>query len=488
MNTGNAKTQLPRLLFAIACFYLAGCSTNSVLSPNDAYRKGQPSETACQETLVAHCSDAVRRPLGTGNDAPYITHVEFDDQGALHNRELTRRAMEKLRERASQRPTLLVVFAHGWKHNADFGDENLVDFQRQLVNLRTKIATSSTVPKDKFQVEGVYLSWRGESWRPWWLKEFTFWKRKATAHRVGTDGAIEIFSELSALRSLTPKSGGRHALVVVGHSFGGALVYNATEHLLMRELIEAQQCVAPTQSKEPQLKIAPFATTDVLSTEGAPLPQRLCKQVPSSVADMVILVNPAFENTRFDPLEARSKQVPFAPGQMPIFAVFMSEKDWATQRLFPLGRYFSTAGNDYTSYAQRKRDVAALGHMQEKWTHTLSVPDLTLQSLNITDLTEATALVQVAQEIRPNLPGWNEYICGQKDSWSLKGVELKRYKNNPVDPYSPYMVVRVNGELIENHTRIWGDAFTSFVQNLVSSRFAGGSEMSCEGGVPARFN
>lgn len=468
-----------RLLVAAACLWLAGCAHNV------AYRTAPPSATPCQETGAQSCRSAVRHPLRAGADAAYITYVEFDDQGALHDRARTTQALAQLRERASRRPTLLLLFAHGWKHNARVGDANVRDFQALLVKLRANLAAQ----KDPRQVEGVYLSWRGLSarWEP--AKELSFWRRKATAHRVGTDGAIEVIAELSAIRAQPLAGGKRHALVIAGHSFGGAVVYNATEHLLMRELVEAQQCIEPTRDPTgPRLKIVPFASADVVSLDGSSLPPQPCKRVPSSVADMVLLVNPAFENTRFDPLEARSRQALFAPGQMPVFAVFMSEKDWATRYFFPAGRFFSTLANDYTA-GQRKRDTFALGHLEEKWTHTLDVPPRTRQLLGIRGLTSVKALGQIAAAIRPDFPGWDNYACGLSDRWSLDGVELARYRDNPntPDPYSPYMVVRVKGKLIEDHNAIWGEAFNGFVENLVTARFIGGSEITCEQGQPARI-
>lgn len=475
-----------RPLVAVACLWLAGCAHNV------AYRVQPASATPCQETDQRDCRAAIRHPLRSGPDGAYITYVEFDDQGALHDRARTRQALDLLRERTRQRATLLVLFAHGWKHNAEVGDENVRDFQALLVKLRANLAAYEAEhqipPERRRQVEGVYLGWRGLStkWEPG--KELTFWRRKATAHRIGTDGAIEIISELSALRSQPAANGGRHALVIAGHSFGGALVYNATEHLLMRELVEAQQCVPAAGAGEPQLKIAPFSNTRVESAEGVALQEDACKPVPASVADMVILVNPAFENTRYDPLEARSRQIPFARGQMPILAVFMSEKDKATRYAFPAGRFFSTLTNNYADQGQRKRDLVALGHLKEKWTHTLDVPDRTRQLLGIQSLMGMKTLGQIADAIRPNYPGWDDFICGNANTWSLDGVELKRYADSTPapDPHSPYMVVRVKGKLVNGHSKIWGEAFNGFVENLVTARFAGGSEMSCQGGRPTR--
>ena len=109
--------------------------------------------------------------------------------------------------------------------------------------------------------------------------------------------------------------------------------------------------------------------------------------------------------------------------------------------------------------------------------------------LGIQNLMGMKTLSQVADAIRPNYPGWDDFICGYENTWSLDGVELKRYQDNPVDPdpHSPYMVVRVKGKLVNGHSKIWGEAFNGFVENLVTARFAGGSEMRCENHRPTRL-
>ena len=103
------------------------------------------------------------------------------------------------------------------------------------------------------------------------------------------------------------------------------------------------------------------------------------------------------------------------------------------------------------------------------------MPNRTRQLLGIQSLMGMKTLSQVADAIRPNYPGWDDFICGNENTWSLDGVELKRYQDNPVDPdpHSPYMVVRVKGKLVNGHNAIWGEAFNGFVENLVTARFAG---------------
>lgn len=441
---------------------LGGCASN------ESYRKTRVVDSTCPGTSATeHCAGDVRHRIGQETDGAFITYIEFDDQGSLHDRELSNEALRALRDRASQRPTLIVAFAHGWKHNASHRSGNVREFQRLLAGLQRS--------QSNWQVEGVYIGWRGLSarWEP--AKLLSFWKRKSAGARVGTDGAIDLIAELSAIRAASVNGDGPgHLLIVAGHSFGGAVVFNATQHLLRRELVQAQECVASTDpDAEPMIRMIPFADTRVQSPRPAGfLEARTCGHLSASVADFVVIVNPAFENTRYDPLEARSRQTGFAAGQPPILAVFMSKGDGATKYAFPVGRLISTLTNSYVDTAQAARDRRAVGHLRDKWTHELVLTDAASLNHSLRNLRASDASVELAGMIERAPPGgWVDFLCDRNADWTLDAVSLKRSAQNPAaDPFSPYMVVSVQKGIISNHSDIWGDAFTAFVQRLVRAR------------------
>lgn len=292
------------------------------------------------------------------NDIP-IGIVEFDDQGVLQDRESKEVIMDRIRTLTDEHGAFVVVFAHGWLNNAAPDNGNLAEFQRLLKRIAAddmNLCEGRTCAKRK--VVGVYLAWRGMSATLEPFKSLSFWNRKTRAERVGQDGATEILTDLAqtqrggkpdadmrAVLAQTQGVGKRPAvscnpelapnpdkvlcnrkksrLIVIGHSFGGALVYSATQQLLMQ---------------------------GVASELGD-------RSVDRNVADMVILVNPAFEAARLTSLHDRAARMKFPLTQSPILAIFTSETDDATKLAFPLGRRISSL---FTSYNPRQPDQSEL--------------------------------------------------------------------------------------------------------------------------------
>lgn len=110
--------------------------------------------------------------------------------------------------------------------------------------------------------------------------------------------------------------------------------------------------------------------------------------------DLVVLLNPAFEATRFEPLfQAAKDRLPvsgprwdYVAQQRPIFVAITSEADSATRVAFPIGRFVNstvqhegwTDQDDPSNqqYAQRLEKVAnnhTIGHMERYRTHRLTL-------------------------------------------------------------------------------------------------------------------
>ena len=121
----------------------------------------------------------------------------FDDQGQLRDPAQLDRAETLVLEEAggSNGPgAVVVVFVHGWRHNASVCDENVVCFREVLTGLdnleRLQAAASGYEPR---RVVGVYLGWRGLTAKMPGPREMTFYKRKAAAHRIGEGDVLDVF-------------------------------------------------------------------------------------------------------------------------------------------------------------------------------------------------------------------------------------------------------------------------------------------------------
>jgi hypothetical protein len=130
--------------------------------------------------------------------------VEFDDQGWFVDRRQMNALLKLLDElenssEGDPKEVLIQVYAHGWKHNASFGDNNVVCFSRFLE--RTDLVEKKLVSDDPRTVVGVYLGWRGLPYEAGELSNFSSWTRKDTAARLGRGGVFELLTRLNDYRS-----------------------------------------------------------------------------------------------------------------------------------------------------------------------------------------------------------------------------------------------------------------------------------------------
>src|SRR4030095_11050731 len=143
---------------------------------------------ACQADQVAALPDACRRAI-TETTADYDLHfVEFADQGWTYpdqalmvhdptdqSSQQLRLVIERLKAAEQKQPVRVFVFIHGWKHNAAFDDENVVNFR----NFLKEAAEYEDVAQSGNRVIGVYGAWRGKSLGlPQPSLSVTFWDRK----------------------------------------------------------------------------------------------------------------------------------------------------------------------------------------------------------------------------------------------------------------------------------------------------------------------
>lgn len=418
----------------------AGCTPivayRTELAPPDSYCFASEPKTCAPEVLYEIGTEVDSDTAAT--DKVYLGIVEFDDQGYLLEPDLKDQLISRVQKMAEKRPLLMVVYAHGWKHNAYAEDKDIEKFQEALLRIAADDHTvCAKVGCARRQVVGIYLGWRGLSATVEPFTSLSFWMRKSRAHRVGLDGATEVLAELAKIKSVgshsdMPDLSGESRLVLTGHSFGGALLYTATEQLLMRDTA---------------------------------FPNR--GSIPRNVADLIVLVNPAFEAARFHGLQRRASSMTFSKTQRPILAVFTSKTDGATKYAFPFGRRMSTLFGKKASPAspnQHRQNVTALGHYEPFWTHELVAPP----SSSNASLTTAPPTLSSA------LCGWQNYQSGRSDTWDLGEVQFSRLEKMRVEGQrqNPYMVVTVDGKVIAGHSDIWGERFSEFLYKFVAVQSA----------------
>lgn len=453
---------------------LSGCAT-----PLAHYRSPAPEADCLERADAQECG---RRsfyhlaPERTATDdkslEPVIAYLELDDQGALMERQDAMHIFREIRTLANG-TVAMVAYAHGWHHNADPMDENVRQFKKMLVHLDAGI----NVPTVHRRVIGIYIGWRGKasSWEP--TRTLSFWSRKNASLRIGNEGVVEIVSELSSIRNdsnlekreACKCTGPENSLVIAGHSFGAQMILTGTKHLLMQELVTNQ---APAQSK-----------FDAQAERDAVRVSVNAPETPA-IADLLVLVNPAVETTRIQPLLDRSRQFFFRDGQLPELAVFLSQNDRATGWAFPAGRFFSTAFKRYRTVnvpdystsgphpdqqeiGQKALDMTGIGHLRLSQTHALGLSD------NLDAVQHGGS--------------WADYICNKRDDYSVglasgHSITLTRFDKdgssdtNFYDEFNPYMIVTVSPRIIDGHSKVWEQ--TSPSSSRSSSSRAFGTRMS----------
>ncbi|HJV34740.1 hypothetical protein [Geomonas sp.] len=382
-----------------------------------------------------------------------VGYVEFDDQGWFHDKSqrkvifdaIARDREEHLKESGKERQYLLVVFAHGWKHNADGDDDNVREFNKLLERLDVQEqVVAAKQGKDARKVVGFYLAWRGASLTIPGLDNITFWNRKNAGERVGDRSAKQLLMEINNLRTNLNgwPTGNKLAtsrqtqLILIGHSFGGLLMYHALHTELMdRELQLDRQADNSYR----------FDTA-------------------KSFGDFILLVNPAFEGAAYEPLFHAASCRPFPSNERPILAIVTSKSDWATGVAFPLGRLY-TLTQSAPHDQERSTVMKTVGHLRRYTTHDITYdPAHQPVQLEQTSKLSITTTARAEENVREMLTTPPE-PTGRLQRW-YDGVRL-----DPTAVYAdhlPYLVMSADSTLIKDHNDIWNDRFIQFVTAFVT--------------------
>lgn len=393
-----------------------------------------------------------------GSGSFHIGYVEFDDQGWFQDKEQRRVLLEHLRALAAQgNKLLIVVYTHGWKHNADETDPDVRKFKTLLADLDLveKKAKQGTHDRPR-EIVGVYLGWRGASWPVPLVEDLTFWGRKNAAERVGRRSAKQIMVELNEFRATSNcwKTADRLAgpndtqLVFIGHSFGGLITFAALNASL---------------------------TERALKPDG----HGNYTSVAKSFGDFILLVNPAFEGAAYEPLwrTALTRQG-FPEQQRPILAIVTSKADWATGIAFPAGRVY-TLGESAPHPGEREAVLMTVGHLARYRTHVLTAnADYDANSTASEHVPSSDRAATVLMESRRR----KDFFQSRKptDHFAFDGGTLTPFQNSDVAERFPYLVISASKEMIRDHNDIWNERFRGFMLHFVATHIMHDRAMSTE--------
>ncbi len=366
----------------------------------------------------------------------HLGFVEYDDQGQLRDLEQMNVVLDTYSQISGSDDVIVTVFVHGWQHSAAPGDSNVESFKQLLAEIsHTETLASQQDKRAIRKVLGVYIGWRGDSSVVPILKYLTFWSRKYTALEVGLMGVTEVLLKLVKIVNLknaidASKSRPRNSrMVVLGHSFGGQVVYTALQGVIADRFIGG------------------FKT------------QRF--------GNLIVLMNPAFEALRFSTLFDLSQEDcrDYSKEQMPRLVMLTSEADSITRYVFPyvgrtfvyfeshedLNRHICTKdGKAKLTISESEADRTAIGHFKPYQTHTLTpLQDKNMRKSDFNFRSLKTA--------------WSDQSYGSQ--LDFEGVSLTHLGRTR--PLNPFLNIYVDGSLIKNHNDIWGKEIMGFLHDLI---------------------
>jgi len=332
------------------------------------------------------------------------------------------------------RDPILLVFAHGWKHDAAASDTNLVAFQDLLAGVaceeskQTSQMANRAVPPSAMAgagprpVLGVFMSWRGLSRSGNWLwEQSSFWDRQEAAQRVALGSVREALGRLKEFRN--PPVGAASTeprAIIIGHSFGGLVVYAA----VAQSLIEAA------------------------ASGGTRVP---------SFGDLVLLVNPAFSAVSYLPIHEILQRARYQIDQLPVFVSVTAENDWATGIAFPAGNWMRLLSEATRGEQQASALIRTMGHLDWMRTHALSATATALHP----GLAGSADTVAVRARVRGLSKASQIDVFGN--------VEVRSLSDRPP---GPFWTASATPDVIDGHNGIFKPSFVSFVHALVAAHLA----------------
>lgn len=478
-SIGRLASVAAILIALSACTQLKQYRTTTVQDPKTHAIQDQICEERAPNSSDDLCALEHRTYTYDGAEHDYyFATVEFDDEGWFWDRrqmEVLLRFLSDYQDGAGQPGDFLIfTHAHGWQHNADACDNNVVCFQRLLERL--DVSERRFNPKAPRKIVGVYIAWRGRSIKVPKVSATSFYNRKAAGNRVGIGGITELLTRLNDFRRFKnpDRRGTQTQLVISGHSFGGQVIYKAVAQILTQNAAR----MARNQGGKPY-----------------------GYEVATSFGDLVILVNPAFEGSAFETLQAAATSRCYPERQRPAMIVVTSVADGATRMAFPAGRTLSNLFEHTQCPDERKAVLHTVGHLDRYKTHELRLKGVEPARKQEKERKEGScgcpylapieefqmrwqdeAFFQEMQKIeaaRQQPDGKTVYEMGGQGSYpsvetfveasygkDAEGNEMVLDRSPDYAANYPYLVISTNADFVPSHSAIYGERFTDFLRRF----------------------
>ena len=473
--TANVKCTASHALTIILCIFSVSCR----IVPN------LPHQMTLNPPAVLFSTEP--------NEKGYrFAAIEFDDAGDIFDiaqrdaavAEISAANADAKRLGDVGRGAMVILFIHGWKHNAKETDANLLQFRQTMAALVREESefiaehnrTSTAPPWHVRPYVGIYIGWRGDTlnFMPTntryssWMQNVSYYGRNAAASRVGGVTAIEMLSDLfHAAKDGSPET----LTIAIGHSMGGLILEQSMMFYLaasLKDLTWSKRAGDVPQSFRP-------ADLVVLVNQASPA---IRAQHFINLLDRAKIHSPLMKNdyTRFLTADQLRRG--------PLVIAVTSTKDVATGSIFTYAQ--SPLARSITERDARERYLlaTAAGHAIPLWSHALTVTNTPEWSNN------KPATIALANEWEPIEPCdkqlWHKeantvacFAIGKASSPVTDRVVYRLTETSPpTGPRNatPYWIVPVPPTVIANHGDIFNAVFRGFIRGLV--------HYTTEGGIP----
>ncbi|HEX5855490.1 MAG TPA: hypothetical protein VFZ57_07710 [Thermoanaerobaculia bacterium] len=392
-----------------------------------------------------------------------LAFVEFDDQGmlwSLDEIDLLDRTLAAEARRAAGGGVGIIAFAHGWKHDARVCDESVACFRTVLAQAAAETAeVARFAGSPPLRIVGVYLGWRGRSVTAPLVSPLSFWARKRAAERIGAGELVGVLSHLDRFVRRESEEGRFAGLIVIGHSFGGTMVYTALSNVLKARMVDAYE----------QRGRVPVA-----------------ENVVRGFGNLVVLVNPAVEASAFATLHELVNAIgSFSPRQTPILVVVGSESDFPNRVWFPLGRKLDMLTQHAGPRSARALLTTAIGSYDPFMTHRLeaiAAPGAEAPERHVDDcicrLPIGALPAEETRRLAECLPSRRldeTRACGEGAAPCAAGLALGGARLTCLPgtaPTTPIWSVRATDEVVHGHSVFFTRPFGYFLRWVILDGFS----------------
>ncbi len=330
LSSGGSMRAHTGLLLAFAL--LAGCTA----VPDKQYQSAGFQDRSCSLSPVGRdvtcpstatsAADAKDARVEKHFSVAYLEYCELESElckgpGQLFSQQQLQSIQQQVEaSNAAGEATLVVVYVHGWHHNASSEDGNVKYFDHMLARYADALARAG---RANTRVLGVYVGWRGESIAAPIASVFTVADRGRTADLLAKRGTIA--SDLAVIAAAVQKGSASSRMIVTGHSFGGRLISRAL------------------------------------------LPRFEKTYLPLGDKALIVTLNAAIGADAFYELYQPARLS--AAAARPTWLNITSLDDWATRRTYPVARRL---GDMQPDHADDDSSGRTIGHYPPYKTHQIS--------------------------------------------------------------------------------------------------------------------